>query len=411
MATVDLVFEGGGAKGIAFVGALQTLLGDGAAPGSHVSGRLLGTSAGAITATLLAAGYGPQELLDALVEQADNRSVFSTFLERPALGQVDDLLRGTLGDLLKQINLPLVPPAQEQRLYRALLRWAARHPRFPHLISLLDRGGWFAADAFVAWLRRRLDTAAPDGQPRVYSNLTLRQFFKATGRDLTVIASDTTARRMLILNHVTAPDCPLVAAVRMSMSLPLVWPEVVWQTKWGFYRGRSLAGHLIIDGGVLSNFPLALFLSRAPSTYAIMGQPHTANVIGLLIDEELPVPNAPPPPTPPSPLADLPPVERAQRWLDTAIQGRDNAAIDAFAAHVVRLPAQGYGTVEFDMSKARREALLAAGRRAMADFLVANQPPPSFAPTLPDVASSAAGMPALTNIEAANRAARAILSP
>ncbi len=407
MATVDLVFEGGGAKGIAFVGALQTLLGD----GGHVAGRLLGTSAGAITATLMAAGYEPQELLDALVEQADGRSVFSTFLERPALGQVDDLLHGTLGTLLQKIRLPLLPLAQARRLRRALLRWAARHPRFPHLVSLLDRGGWFAADAFVAWLRRRLDTAAPDGQPRAYSNLTLREFFDATGRDLTVIASDTTARRMLILNHVSAPDCPLVAAVRMSMSLPLVWPEVVWQAEWGAYRGRSLAGHLIIDGGVLSNFPLALFLSRDSSTYATMGQPHTTNVIGLLIDEELPVPNAPPPPTLPGPLADLPPVARVQRWLDTAIQGRDNAAIDAFAAHVVRLPAQGYGTVEFDMSTARREALLAAGRRAMADFLTFNQAQQSFEPARQNSAGmQSPGLPALTNVETANRAARAILA-
>ena len=264
----------------------------------------------------------------------------------------------------------------------------------------------------MAWLRRRLDTTAPDGQPRAYSNLTLREFFDATGRDLTVIASDTTAQRMLILNHATAPDCPLVAAVHMSVSLPLVWPEVAWQAEWGAYRGRSLAGHQIIDGGVLSNFPLALFLSRVPSTYAVMGHPQTQTVIGLLIDEDAPVPNAPPPPSPPSPLANLPPVERAQRWLDTMIQGRDNATIDAFANHVVRLPAQGYGTVEFDMSKARRDALLAAGRRAMADFLAANQPPPSFAPALPDAASpQATGVPPLTNIEAANRAARAILSP
>ena len=47
----DLVFEGGGAKGMVFVGALHVFEAQG-----HTYGRLLGTSAGAITATLLAAG-------------------------------------------------------------------------------------------------------------------------------------------------------------------------------------------------------------------------------------------------------------------------------------------------------------------------------------------------------------------
>lgn len=32
--------------------------------------------------------------------------------------------------------------------------------------------------------------------------------------------------RLLVLNHRTAPDCPVVYAVRMSMSIPLVWDEV-----------------------------------------------------------------------------------------------------------------------------------------------------------------------------------------
>jgi NTE family protein len=54
----DLVFEGGGAKGMVFVGALEEYFSRG-----HSAGRLLGTSAGAITAVLLAAGYTPAKLL------------------------------------------------------------------------------------------------------------------------------------------------------------------------------------------------------------------------------------------------------------------------------------------------------------------------------------------------------------
>ena len=48
----DMVFEGGGAKGMVFVGALQELDARG-----HTPARLLGTSAGSIMATFLAAGF------------------------------------------------------------------------------------------------------------------------------------------------------------------------------------------------------------------------------------------------------------------------------------------------------------------------------------------------------------------
>ena len=64
MALFDVVFEGGGAKGSAFVGALDALIERG-----HQTRRLIGTSAGAITATLLAAGYSPAEMQAAVNEK------------------------------------------------------------------------------------------------------------------------------------------------------------------------------------------------------------------------------------------------------------------------------------------------------------------------------------------------------
>jgi len=53
--------------------------------------------------------------------------------------------------------------------------------------------------------------------------------------DLAVVASNTTDGRLLVLNHHTSPDCPVVWAVRMSMSIPLVWNEVIWDKGWGTY--------------------------------------------------------------------------------------------------------------------------------------------------------------------------------
>ncbi|MGA9647640.1 MAG: patatin-like phospholipase family protein, partial [Candidatus Korobacteraceae bacterium] len=80
MASFDLVFEGGGAKGAAFVGALEVLVAAG-----HTHRRLLGTSAGAITATLLGAGYSAAELLQATSETLPGTTdpVFTTFMDAP----------------------------------------------------------------------------------------------------------------------------------------------------------------------------------------------------------------------------------------------------------------------------------------------------------------------------------------
>jgi hypothetical protein len=43
--------------------------------------------------------------------------------------------------------------------------------------------------------------------------------------------------------------------------------------------------------------------------------------------------------------------------------------IDAFEWLVARLPAKGFGTTEFDMSDARREALVNGGRTTMSAHL------------------------------------------
>ncbi len=51
---------------------------------------------------------------------------------------------------------------------------------------------------------------------------------------------------------------------------------------------------------------------------------------------------------------------------NTVTTAHDKMVIEEFDQLVVRLPAQGYGTTEFDMGDERRTALVEAGRSAMA---------------------------------------------
>jgi NTE family protein len=74
----DLVFEGGGIRGIVFVGALREF-----ARRGHTPGRIMGTSAGAITATALAVGYDADDMFAALTERSEGQSIFTRFLGQP----------------------------------------------------------------------------------------------------------------------------------------------------------------------------------------------------------------------------------------------------------------------------------------------------------------------------------------
>lgn len=362
----DLVFEGGGAKGFAFVGALQAF-----EEAGHTPGRVLGTSAGAITATLLAAGYATTDVQAALEERAqDGRAIFTTFLGQPGKFSDAELREGALRKLLADINIPGIPESIERSIDERIVRGLAGSPTLCHLLSFFERGGWYGADAFVEWMCHSLDQGEHNGKPRRYAGLTLAQFHEATDRELTLIAADTTDARKLILNHRTAPGVPVEWAARMSMSVPLLWEEVVWKPEWGFYRGRDLAGHTVVDGGLLSNFPIELLLSADTDVRKVMGDGQN-KVIGFLIDETVEVPGAPPLPGAAASggLSSSATVRRLQGLVETATRAGDRGAIEEFAPLIVHLPAKGFGTTEFDMKPERRQALIAAGKTTTEAYL------------------------------------------
>jgi NTE family protein len=367
----DLVFEGGGAKGMVFVGAMQTFEAEG-----HTYGRLLGASAGAITAALLAAGYTAQEMLVALDEQKDGRPVFASFMGIPGPFDAATIHDGAIRTLLRNLDVPLLPDFLEDKLDDGLVKLLAKQPRFSHLFSFVERGGWFSADPFITWMTNKLDSGTYRGALRNFSGMTLAQFYAATQTDLTLMASDITGERLLVLNHRTAPACPLVWAVRMSMNIPLVWQEVIWQVGWGTYCGKDLTDHAIVDGGVLSNFPLELFVSSLSPVTSVMGPKTSDRVLGFLIDETLPVPGAPEKPGQAVVGFSFGNLQTAQRVLgliNTMSQAHDKMVIEAFERFVVRLPAKGYGTTEFDMTVERREALVAAGQQTAQVYFAAQE--------------------------------------
>ncbi len=363
----NLVFEGGGAKGAVFVGAMREFERQG-----HTYGRLLGTSAGAITATLLAAGFSAEEILAQINEKlSDGSPRFSTFMDVADSISEADWENSVLYKLFKQIDWPLIPESVEGRMDNFVIKQLTQMKIYRLLFTFMELGGFYAGNAFLAWLHEKLDS---DG--RNLGQATLAEFYEHTGKDLNVVASNITEGGFLVLNHRTAPDCPLAWAVRMSMSIPFIWQEVRWQSSWGHYYGRDIAGHAIVDGGLNSNFPIRLLISRSPDVLAVMGPHDGTFALGLLIDETKAVANCGPATGDTDyaavrELKSLPIVRRVSNLVNTMTNAYDKTIIDAYKDGVCRLPAKGYETTEFDMSDERVAALVAAGEQAMRDFFVA----------------------------------------
>ena len=369
MQPIDIVFEGGGARGLAHNGAMAALFDAG-----HRPRRLVGTSAGAITATLVAAGHDGQSLRRiSLQTNASGSSRMTGFLSHPgpfSNAQLDD---SRIAALLPGLDVPALRGVG-RRIERVLLRALLEVPGFANLFSEVELGGLFGAQGFVDWLREQLGAKG-------LQDATFAQMFERTGVHLTVVVTDTDDATEVLLNHLTAPDCPVFMGVRMSMSIPFVWPEVVWDQSWGTVQGRDLSGHRFVDGGVVSNFALRTLVSEESWVRKAMGVPVTADheLLGLRLDDAAEVPHAPPartlfagtlPETGHHGVAD-----RVERVLNTMLTGNDDAVAERHLPRICRLPSHGYGVTEFDMAPARIEALLDAGAAAVRAWLTAQLEP------------------------------------
>jgi predicted acylesterase/phospholipase RssA len=322
-------------------------------------------------------------MFDALSERVGDEPVFTTFLGNPQAPT--DVDKTALAEFFRSVNLPVLPERVEGWLETILLEAIADSPVGRQLLSFFDYGGFYSADAFVTWLERKLDEGDFHSRPRHFGKLTFAELFAETGVELSLTTSDVTLNRMHILNHRTTPRLPVVWGARMSMSFPLLWQEVVWRDEWGplhaIRDGRPveipLAGNVMVDGGLLSNFPIELLVSREDRVKNVMGPDASPAVAGFLIDERLDVPGAAPPAAGSPLLARLGSLRTARRLrglIDTVTSARDKEVIDENKRRVVRLPAKTYGTIEFDMDDGRRDALIAAAAAATRDYFAARDP-------------------------------------
>ena len=310
----DLVFEGGGVKGIGLAGAYSVLEEQG-----WEAVNVAGTSAGAITAALVAAEYTATELKEEILGLD-----FARFQDRG---------------------------------------WEDRLPWFEKTFSLLKDLGIYEGKFFQQWMQEKL---AAKGK-RTFGDLVddpaeedPRYRYK-----LHVVASDVTQRRMIVLPKDAAslgidPDeLEIAYAVRMSMSIPFFFEPVQ------HVNPKTNRLHTIVDGGMLSNFPVWLF-DCAPGT-----DPDWPTFGLLLVESKLKE----------SVAERLPEPARSRRGArgladyvkalaHTMMEFHDRMYVEkAEFARTIPIDTIGVGTTQFDLPRQRALDLYESGRKAARDFL------------------------------------------
>ncbi|MFS0780960.1 patatin-like phospholipase family protein [Bacillus sp. 1P06AnD] len=288
---IDGVFSGGGMKGYALIGAYQVLEKQG-----FTMKNTAGTSAGSIIAALIAAGYTGKEMED-LFLPLDGKSLL-------------DERKGT--------GLPFV-------------KW----------LLLYWRLGLYKGDALEAWIAKLL---AAKGI------LTFADLPKGS---LRIIASDITNGKIVVL-----PDeldnygihgllFPVAKAVRMSCSIPYFFEPINIGT-----RKKRI---YMVDGGVLSNFPMWLFDHEEGKK--------TRPVIGIRLNgnkEEMP----------PRDIRDA--IGMFRSLFESMKDAHDNRYISRrHEKNIIFIPSDHIPSTEFNLSLDDRIKLIDLGRVSANSFLAA----------------------------------------
>jgi NTE family protein len=290
------VLEGGGAKLFGHIGALAGIEAKGFKP-SHMAG----TSSGAIVGALRIAGYTPEEIMS-IVNTIDLRS-----LKDPGN------------------NVP------GKSAY-----------------NLLRKFGLYEGDFFYELMRDHLKSKGVETFGDLRSSEIgdaddpkLRWRFKCYAADVSRGMLITLPHDLPHLYGISADEYEVATAIRGSMSIPV------------FYKPVKLGSSYLVDGGLISNFPI--------NSFDLDGEP-TWPTFGLLLDED----------------------RKAKTHqitgkihtyftavLKTMLAAHDKTLIDPFEYYhrTIKVPVGSVGTTDFDISVEKQRWLYQNGYDAAKQFL------------------------------------------
>ena len=400
-----LALEGGGGKGVTYLGAIRALERLGVLPidinrsGQNQIKGISGASAAAITALMLAMGLGSAEL-ERILSQPQT---FTGFFDGPDVGLYRSLNRQNRPDIRQEAPanvrpLDFIRNRAEQisgwanlvSIFAALARTGAfgavndpivrRLIRYPehYLYNLVfDRGLFpgfaprrFFSGAISGYLSRKIlqytggiIASSPNG-----GDLNFDLFYRMTGVDLVITGANITKHRPAVFSRRHTPRFPVAEAVGISMNLPVLFKPVYVEAEVPVGALNANADDyqgFWIDGGVLNNFPLHAFDHLQPpvSTRYPNLRPLHPKMLGLRLTEG---PNRPQP-SPGSPGTFSVLLEHLANLRDTVLypseQGQIRTADEA--DQTIDLFTYDLETTEFAPSSAKWATPVAEAERAV----------------------------------------------
>lgn len=287
---IDGVFSGGGLKGYALLGAYKALEEKG-----YQFERVAGTSAGAIVASFIAAGYTAAE-----TEQ-----------------------------LLDELDPTVFLDTRTSILPYPMIKW----------LRLYWKMGLYKGKALENWFLEKL------AYKGIYT------FGDLPANKLTLIASDLTHKKMLVLPDdlhsygIDPQSFPIARALRMSCSIPYVFEPVTLQNR----KGETV----VVDGGLLSNFPIWLFENGKRS--------RSRPVIGLKLSSKITEQKSQP-------------IQNALQLFEALFSTMKNAHDERYISRsyekdIVFIPVEHYRATDFHLEDQAKQELFEVGKQHTEKFL------------------------------------------
>lgn len=319
----NLVFEGGGVKGIAYVGAMRVFENEGILKNIK---RVGGTSAGSINAVLFAAGYSNQQTYSEL-----NKLDFNDF---------KDDSWGVLRDMKR----------------------------------LREEFGWYKGDFFRDWIGDLLKKKTGS------ANITFKALLEHTGKELYVYSSNISTNFGEVSSPEHTPRTRVVDAVRRSMSIPLFFRAVRDDRDDVFVDGGVINNYpvkLFDRKKYLENVSLIRIpgyykdenkklagISEASSPYIYNKETlgfrlDSAKEIGVFRDGQEPQSNE---------IKNF--LDYTMQLIKTVLAVQDSQHLhDDDWARTVYIDSLGVGTTDFDLSDQLKKKLVASGKKAAEAYL------------------------------------------
>lgn len=227
----NIVFEGAGIRGLAYSGVVKgleerNLLKD--------IKRVGGTSAGAITATMLSIGYSSEEVY---------RIISDTEFQKFNKGGF-----GIIGGSRR----------------------------------MKKRYGWYKHDKFEKWLAKLIEAKTGD------SEITFAELDNRGFKELHVTGTSINKQEMIVFNSANYPTMKIKDAVKVSMSIPFYFGAMFVDSTGVVYNEpvEGIALDIVVDGGIVGNYPIGIFDEVKKDSSGGVVRVENVNTLGVRMDSE-----------------------------------------------------------------------------------------------------------------------------